>query len=141
MKNLTENLTINFNTNFWLTIFSFFQKWHRACLREAYTKAEVSLHIGYYLGFQPHPAQERTSPHLTYYIMNLFFTFAPSYQYILAWATLYFSMLHHCISSKLCCKPNNHCAQGPNNDSTHAYSHPLSNLSSLQSPFCSLLVF
>ena len=73
--------------------------------------------------------------------MTLFISFAPSYQYILAWATLHYPMLHHCISSVLCCKPNNHCAQGPKNDYTHAYSHPLSNLSSLQSPFWSLSVF
>ena len=73
--------------------------------------------------------------------MTLFITFAPSYQYILAWATLHFPVLHHCISSVLCCKPNNHCAQGPKNDYTHAYSHPLSNLSPLQSPFWSLSVF
>ena len=58
--------------------------------------------------------------------MTLFITFAPSYQYILAWATLHFPVLHHCISSVLCCKPNNHCAQGPKNDYTHAYIHPLS---------------
>ena len=73
--------------------------------------------------------------------MTLFISFAPSYQYILAWATLHFSMLHHCISSVLCCKLNNHCAQGPSNDYTHAYSLPPSNLSSLQSLCWSLLVF
>ena len=50
-------------------------------------------------------------------------------------------MLHHCISSVLCCKPNNHVAQGPKNDYTHAYSHPLSNLSPLKSPFWSMSVF
>ena len=72
--------------------------------------------------------------------MTLFIIFAPSYQYILAWETLYFPVLHHCISSVLCCKPNNHVAQGPKNDYTHAYSHPLSNLSPLQSLFWSLSV-
>ena len=50
-------------------------------------------------------------------------------------------MLHHCISSVLCCKPNTHFMQGPNNDYTHAYSHPMSNLLSCQSPFWSLSVF
>ena len=60
--------------------------------------------------------------------MTLVISFAPSYQYILAWATLHYTMLHHCISSVLCCKPNSHCVQGPKNDYTHAYSHPLSNL-------------
>ena len=73
--------------------------------------------------------------------MTLFITFSPSYQYILAWATLHFSMLHHCTSSVLCCKPNIHCAQGPNNYYTNAYSHPLSNLLSIQSPFWSLSGF
>ena len=73
--------------------------------------------------------------------MTLFISFVPSYHYILAWATLHFPVLQHCISSVLCCKPNNHYVQGPNNDYTHAYSHPLSNLSSLQSLFWSLSVF
>ena len=50
-------------------------------------------------------------------------------------------MLHHCISSVLCCKPNIHVVQSPKSDYTHAYSHPLSNLSPLQSPFWSLPVF
>ena len=140
MKSLTANLNTNFNTNFWVINFPFFQKWHHACLRRAYTEAEVSLYIGYYLGFLPHPAQERTITHPTQNAMTLFITFAPSYQYILAWATLYFPVLHHCISSVLCCKPNNHVVQGPKNDYTHAYSHPLSNLSPLQSPFWSLSV-
>ena len=63
MKKLTGNLTTNFHTNFWVAIFPFFQKWHHTCLRRAYTEAEGSLHIGYHLGFQPHPAQERTIPH------------------------------------------------------------------------------
>ena len=73
--------------------------------------------------------------------MTLFITFAPGNQNILAWATLHFAMLHHCISSVLCCNQNTHFMQGPKNDYTHAYSHPLSNLSSLQSPFWSLSVF
>ena len=67
--------------------------------------------------------------------MTLFITFVPSYQYILAWATLHFPVLHHCINSVLCCKSNIHSAQGPKNDYTHAYNHPLSNLSPLQSLF------
>ena len=102
-------------------------------LQRAYTEAEVSLHIGYYLGFQPHLAQERTSPHPTQNIMTLNLTFAPTNQNILAWATLHFAMLHHCISSVLCCNQNTHFMQGPKNDYTHAYSHPLSNLLSSQS--------
>ena len=57
--------------------------------------------------------------------MTLFITFAPLYQYILAWVTLHFPVLHHCISSVPCWKPNNHIAQGPKNDYTHTYSHPL----------------
>ena len=141
MKNLTGNLTINFYTYFWVAIFPIFQKWHHACLQRAYTEAEVSLHIGYYLGFLPHPVQERTSPHPTQNIMTLFITFSPTNQNILAWATLHSSVLYHCISSVLCCKPNNHFAQGPKNDYTHTYNHPLSNLSSCQLPFWSLLVF
>ena len=131
MKNFIGNLTNNFHTNFWVAILPFFQKWHHACLWKAYTEAEVSLHIGYYLGFLPHPVQERTIPHPTKYIMTLFIPFVPSYQYIIAWATLHFPVLHHCITSVLCCKPNNNYAQGPKNDYTHQYSHPLSNLSSL----------
>ena len=73
--------------------------------------------------------------------MTLFISFAPKCQYILSWASLHCSMLHHCITNVLCCKQNNHCAQGPKNDYKHAYSHPLSNLSSLQSLFWSLSVF
>ena len=59
--------------------------------------------------------------------MTYFITFSPSYQYILSWETLHFPVLHHCIGSVLCCKPNIHSAQGPKNDYTHAYGHPLSN--------------
>ena len=73
--------------------------------------------------------------------MTLFITFVPSYQYILAWATLHFPVLHHCISSVLFCKPNTHSVQGPKNNYTQAYSHPLSNLLPLQSLFWSLSVF
>ena len=73
--------------------------------------------------------------------MTLNLTFAPTNQNILAWATLHFAMLHHCISSVLCCNQNTHFMQGPKNDYTHAYSHPLSNLLSSQSPFWSLSVF
>ena len=135
MKNLTGNLVTNFHTNFWVAIFPFFRNCHHTYLWRAYTEAEGSLHIGYYLGFLPHSAKERIIPRPTKYIINLFISFAPSYQYILAWVTLHFPVLHHCISSVLCCKPNNHCVQGPKNDYAHAYSHPLSNLSSLQSLF------
>ena len=35
--------------------------------------------------------------------MTLFITFAPENYNILAWATLHFSVLYHCISSVLCC--------------------------------------
>ena len=131
---MTGNLATNSHANFWVAIFPFLQKWHHAYLQRAYTEAEVSLHIGYYLGFQPHLAQERMSPHPTQNIMTLNLTFAPTNQNILAWATLHFAMLHHCISSVLCCNQNTHFMQGPKNDYTHAYSHPLSNLLSSQSP-------
>ena len=60
--------------------------------------------------------------------MSLFITFATTNQNILAWVTLHSSVLHHCISSVLCCKPNTHFAQGPNNDYKQTYSHSLSNL-------------
>ena len=73
--------------------------------------------------------------------MTLFITFVSANQNILAWATLYFAILHHCISSVLCCKPNTHFVQGPKNDYTHTYSHPLSNLLLFQLPFWSLSVF
>ena len=140
MKNLSGNFATNSHAIFWVALFSFLRKWHHAYLRRAYTKAEVSLHIGYYLGFLPHLAQERTIPHCIQNIMTLFITFAPAIQNILAWTALY-SSVHHCISSVLCCKPKTHFAQGPNNDYTHAYSHPLSNLISCQLPLWSLSVF
>ena len=127
--------------NFWFTIFPFLQKWHYAYLQRAYTEAEFSLHIGYYLGFQPHLAQERMSPHLTQNILTLTLIFLPENQNILAWTTLHFAILHHCTSSVLCCNPNTHFTQGPKSDYTHAYNHPLSNLLSYQSPFWSLSVF
>ena len=72
MKNFIGNITNNFHTNFWFAIFLFIQKWDHACLQRAYTKAEVSLHIGYYLGFQPHPVQERMGLYPTQNIMTLF---------------------------------------------------------------------
>ena len=122
-------------------IFPFLQKWHHTYLQRAYTEAEVSLHIGYYLGFLPHLEQERTSPHPTQSIMTLFITFEPANQNILAWATLHSLVLHHCISSMLYCKPNTHFVQDPNNDYTHAYKPTLSNLLSCQLPFWSLSVF
>ena len=128
MNNLIGKLTSNPNTKFWFSIFLFIQKWHHAYLRRAYTEAEVSLHIGYYLGFQPQPVQERTNPHPTQNIMTLTLTFAPANQNILAWATLHFAMLHHFISSVLSYNQNIYFTQGPKNDYTYAYSHPLSNL-------------
>ena len=73
--------------------------------------------------------------------MTLNLTFAPANQNILAWATLHFAMLHHCIGSVLCCNQNTHFMQGPENYYTHAHSHPLSNLLSSQLPFWSLSVF
>ena len=84
--------------------------------------------LTYYLGFLPPLAQERKSSHPTQNIMTLFINCEPANQNILAWATSHFRMLHHCISSVLCCKLNTHFVQGPKNDYTHAYSHPLSNL-------------
>ena len=135
------NLATNSHANFWVSVFPFLQKWHHAYLWRAYTEAEVSLHIGYYLGFLPHPVQERTSPHPTQNIITLNLTFMPTNQNILAWATLHFAMLHHCISSMLCCNQNTHFMQGPKNDYTHAYSHHPSNLLSSQSPIWSLSVF
>ena len=135
------NLARNSHAKFWVSIFPFIQKWHHAYLRRAYTEAEVSLHIGYYLGFQPHPAQERTNPHPIQNILTLTLTFAPANQNILAWATLYFIILHHCIGSVLSCSQNTHFMQGPKSDYTHAYNHSLSNLLSFQLPFWSLSVF
>ena len=141
MKNSIGNLAFNSHTKFWVSIFSFLQKWHHAYLRRAYTEAEISLQVGYFLVFQPHPAQERTNPHLTQNIMTLTLTFAPTNQNILAWATLHFAILHHCISNVLYCNQNTHCAQGPKSDYKHAYSHPLSNLLLFQSLIWSLSVF
>ena len=73
--------------------------------------------------------------------MTLFITFAPATQNTLAWATLHSTMLHHFISSMLCCNQNTNFTQGPKNDYTHTYSHPLLNLLSCQSPFWSLSDF
>ena len=111
--NLTGNLANFSHTIVWVAIFPFLQKWHHAYLQRAYTEAEVSLYIRYYPGFLPHLVQERMSPHPTQNIMSFFVTFAPAIQNILAWATLHSLVLHHCISSVLCYKPNTHFAQGP----------------------------
>ena len=51
--------------------------------------------------------------------MTLTLTFAPVIQNMLAWATLHFAILHHCISSVLSCNQNTYCVQGPNSDYTH----------------------
>ena len=110
-------------------------------MQRAYTEAEVSLHIGYCLVFQPDLAQERTIPHPNQNIMTPTLTFAPTNQNILAWATLHFALLHHCIGSMLSCSQNTHFMQGPKSDYTHAYSHSLSNLLSCQLPLWSLSVF
>ena len=143
--NLTENqtllliLTQSFGSQFFL----FLQKWHHAYLQRAYTKAEVSLHIGYYLGFQPHLAQERTIPHPTQNIMTLTLTFAPDKSKHTRLGNFTLCNLHHCISSVLCCNQNTHFMQGPKNDYTHAYNHPLSNLLSFQclSGACQFFVY
>ena len=77
MNNSTGNLTDNSHTKFQVSIFPFLQKWYHAYLWRAYAKAEVSLQIGYFLMFQPHPAQERMSPHPNKNIMTLTLTFMP----------------------------------------------------------------
>ena len=97
--------------------------------------------LGTTSGFYLTQCTRETIPHPIQNIITLFMAFVPANQNILPWATLHFTMLHHCISSVLCCKPNTHFMQGPKNDYTHAYSHPLSNLLSFQSPFWSLSVF
>ena len=68
-------------------------------------------------------------------------TFSPANQNILAWATLHFAILHHCISSMLSSNQHTHCAQGPKSDYTHVYNHYLSNLLLCYSPFWSSSVF
>ena len=128
MKNSIGNLDNNPHEKFWVSIFPFIHKWHHAYLRRPYTEAEVSLHIGYYLGFQPHPAQERMSPHLTQNILTLTLNFAPANQNIPAWAALHFAILHHCISSVLSYSQNTHFTQGPKSDYMHAYNHSLLNI-------------
>ena len=80
-------------------------------------------------------------PHPTQNITTLTLTSAPTNQNTLAWATLHFAILYHCISSVLCCNQNTNFMQGPKNGYTHTYSHPLSNLSSSQLPAWSLSVF
>ena len=107
----------------------------------AYIEAEVSLQIGYFLVFQSYQVQERMSLHPNQNIMTLSFIFAPAIQNSLTWATLYFAVLHHCISSVLSCNQNTHGAQGPKSDYTHAYNHSLSNLLSFQLPFWRSSVF
>ena len=119
----------------------FFRSGITSTCRGLTLRQRFSLYIGYYLGFQPHPAQERTSTHPTQNIMTLNLTFALENQNILAWATLYFAVLHHCISSVPCCNQNTHFMQGPKTDYKPIYSHPLSNLLSSLMPFWSLLVF
>ena len=141
MKNSTGNLATNSHTKFQVSIFPFLQKWHHAYLQRANTEAEVSLQIGYFLVFQPHPAHERMSPHPTQNIMTLTLTFAPVIQNSLAWVALHFVVLHHCISSVLSCNQNTHCAQGPKSDYTHTYNHSLSNLLSFKSLFWSSSIF
>ena len=135
MNNFTGNLATNSHTKLRISIFPFLQKWHHAYFGRAYTEAEVSLQIGYYLVFQPHPVQERMTLHPTQNIMTLTLTFAPENQNILTWATLHFAILNHCISSVLSCSQNTHFMQSPKNDYTHAYNHSLSNLLSFQLPF------
>ena len=141
MKKSTDNLANNSHAKFRVRIFLFLQKWHHTYLWRAYTEAEVSLQIGYFLAFQPHLAQERMTSHFTQNIITLTLTFGHANQNILTWATLYFAILHHCISSVLSRNQNTHYAQGPKSDYTHAYNNSLSNLSSFQSPFCSSSIF
>ena len=92
------NLAGKSHIMFRVSIFPFLQKWHHAYLWGAYSEAEVSHPDGYFLEFQPHPVQERMSPHPTQNIMTLNLTFVPANQNSLAWATLHFAILHHCIS-------------------------------------------
>ena len=99
--NLTGGLAINTHAKIWVAILTFLQKWHHACLQKTYTEAEVSRPIGYFLRFQPHPEKERTSPHPAKNIMTLTLISAPANQNTFAWATKYYALLRHCISSTL----------------------------------------
>ena len=110
--------------------FHFFRSGITPTCERAYTEAEISLHIGYYLGFQPHPGtrKDKSTPYskhkdpFYYFCAQKIKTYSLGQLYTLA-------MLHHCISSVLCCKPKHSlCTQIPKNDYRHACSHPLSNL-------------
>ena len=65
----------------------------------------------------------------------------PANQNIIAWVTLHFAILRHCIGSVFSCNQNTHCVQGPKSCYTHVYNHSLLNLLLLKSPFWSSLVF
>ena len=65
------------------------------------------------------------SPHTTQNIITLTLTFAPANKNSLAWVTLHFAILHHCINSVFSCNQNTHCLQGPKSDYTHVHNHPL----------------
>ena len=83
-----------------------------AC-RRAYTKAEVSHLLRYFLEFLPHPAQDRMSPHPTYHMMTLTFTIAPASQNALTWRLTILHNCSHCISSTPNSNQNTHHVQRP----------------------------
>ena len=55
MINSIGGLATKTHAKFWVSIFFLFRKWHHAYLGRAYMEAEVSLPIGYFLMFKPHP--------------------------------------------------------------------------------------
>ena len=81
------NLTGVLATNTHAKILTFHQKWHHACLRRAYTEAEVSHPNGYSPEFLPHLAHDRMSPYPNHNIKTLTLTFSPANQNTLAWVT------------------------------------------------------
>ena len=93
------------------------------------------------VSISPGARKNESTPYLTHNDPFYFFCTHNSEHTCMGDWTRFSAAPLHCISSMLFCKPNNHFAQGPKNDYTHAYSHALSNLSSLQSPFWSLSVF
>ena len=101
MKNLTDKLAFESLTKFQVSIFLLLQKWHNAYLRRAYTEAEVSLQIGYFLMYQPHLAQEKTSTHPNQNIMTLNLTFLPANQKTYSLGRLY--TLQFCTTALAVC--------------------------------------
>ena len=142
MKNSTGNLAINSHTQVLGLNFSFSSEVASRLLAEGlyWGRGFPTNWVLPRVSTSPGTRKDKSTPYSKH--NDPYFDFCATInQNILAWATLHFAILHHCISSVLSCNQNTHCAQGPKSDYTHAYSHPLSNLLSFQLPLWSLSVF